>query len=136
MAPLNVVAFAIVLGVSNAAIAKATPAQAGLLHELHDCRRAIASHTAGYVSPCAMREAGLLVGASRSDLLDSLGQPSFCVTTTNQIVPWSSLTCRSDFSFGYTFYLLGKDWIGGGPELWIQFDSAGAASSVRWVRTQ
>ena len=111
------------------------------IDELHECLRDVASHTPAsaqpaYVSPCRMRDVSILVGVSRSDLLGALGQPGFCTGPKNQIALWSDPMCRAPVGFGYSFYRLCEDCVGGGPELLIQFDSAGATSLLRWVATQ
>ena len=141
MVPLRVVTLLAGLAMSNAALAAVTPAQSALLHELHECLRDVASHKPAsaqpaYVSPCRMRDVSILVGVSRSDLLGALGQPGFCTGPKNQIALWSDPMCRAPVGFGYSFYRLCEDCVGGGPELLIQFDSAGATSLLRWVATQ
>jgi hypothetical protein len=62
-----------------------------------------------------MRDVSSLVGTSRADIINALGQPN---------------------GLGYSFYTLCEDCVGGGPELLIQFNSAGVVSSVRWMHTQ
>jgi hypothetical protein len=121
-----------------AAPAASAPAQLALMKKLHECLADVASHTPKieYVSPCAMQDVTILVGVSRSDLLGSLGPPTFCYGATHQIALWSDPVCRAALELGYSFYRLCRNCIGGGPELVVQLDSAGAVGSLRWVHTQ
>ena len=115
MVPLTVLGLSVVLAIPNAVFA-VTPAQSALLRALQQCLRDVASHTGlTYASPCAMRDVSTLVGTSRADIINALGEPN---------------------GLGYSFYSLCEDCIGGGPELLIQFNSAGVVNSLRWMHTQ
>ena len=70
-------------------------------------------------------EVSTLAGLTRDEVLASLGDPDLCGSA-------SEAACRAEDPWGYFFYYLPDGWQGGGPELWLEFDSAGVLVLARW----
>ena len=124
------------LGFAHGAAAKVGAARVGLLHELRACRREMESHKLYYESPCAKMDVSGLVGASRAQIFRALGLPSYCIMAKDPYADWSDAACCTATGVGYLFYMMGKDVIGGGPQLELQFDAARMVRSAKWIWTQ
>ena len=66
-----------------------------------------------------------LLGVSRTEIANVLGNPSSCDQATTE-------TCNSQSQWQYLFFYLPPGWRGGGPELWLTFNSAGEVEKAEW----
>ena len=132
----DVVALSTVIFSAALAASNPSPGQLSLLQGFRVCLDEVAAHTKS-PSPCAMRDPTSLIGVSRTDLLNTLGQPTFCIPKPGAYLPWRFAECRgAQVDIGYSFYRLPENWVGGGPELMFFFDSNGAVQVARWMYSQ
>jgi len=107
------------------------PTRTELLEKLHRCRDELAKGppTGQFASPCTKLDLSPLNGISRSDLVSSLGQPTFCMGMTEGGFPRGP-DCPPQldpkWSFGGT----------GGPELACATDEQQRCELVRWLRSE
>ncbi|MBI5490253.1 MAG: hypothetical protein HY905_23155 [Deltaproteobacteria bacterium] len=81
----------------------------------------------------------VLVGMTRDGIRDALGEPSTCTDVVwfdaagrgHPVAP-----CSSHADWFYSFYHLPEGWVGGGPELLLQFDADGSCTAAAWHYTQ
>ncbi|MBI5501541.1 MAG: hypothetical protein HY907_14945 [Deltaproteobacteria bacterium] len=81
----------------------------------------------------------VLVGMTRDGIRDALGEPSTCTEVVwldgdgrgHPVAP-----CSSHADWFYSFYHLPEGWVGGGPELLLQFDAEGVCTAALWQYTQ
>ncbi len=95
-----------------------------VLSEFGSCVRSLPEKVeTTFISPCAQRDATLLVGISRATLASGLGHPDWCKPGPNaQLLPWSDRACAGSPIWGYSFYRVPA--VGGGPELQFTFDGS------------
>jgi len=67
----------------------------------------------------------VLLGVSRSVVADALGSPDNCEQLASE-------ECSSKSQWLFGFYYLPPGWRGGGPELWLDFNSAGEVEKAEW----
>jgi len=112
------------------------PRQRGtLLDELRQCReelRLVASTPVE--SACANRSVYPLNGLTRSEVAAALGDADWWVGTDGLITLDTQLY-RESRTWGYSFYRLPEDSLGGGPELTFEFDGH-ARAKVSWLWSQ
>ena len=80
-----------------------------------------------------------LVGMTRDGIRDALGEPATCTEIVwfdddgrgHPVAP-----CTSHADWFYSFYHLPEGWVGGGPELLLQFDADGSCTTALWQYTQ
>ena len=113
-----------------------SPEQSTLMRELHRCLGDISSDAMRRASTCVRKNADVLVGVLRTELVAGLGDPRFCITAHDEFLPWRSPDCRGRLGIGYSFYRLCRDCVGGGPELIFAFDSEDRVKSAHWTMTQ
>jgi hypothetical protein len=81
-----------------------------------------------------------LVGVSRKTLSDALGVPSVdcrqTPVTSPDLSPARIAPCRSENDLAYSFYALPRNWVGGGPELLLEFNARDECVRASWVSTQ
>ena len=106
-----------------------------LLHELQRCLKDLPAATKNPVhSECTGRDVSSLGTVSRDTLLAKLGQPTWGLAADTH----SYLDLRDCFrsnEWGYSFYRLPPQSLGGGPELVFQF-SADGTTTAKWLHTQ
>jgi hypothetical protein len=115
-----------------------TPVQETLLSELAACLRSLSARVKStLVSQCAEKDATPLIGIARATLANRLGRADWCEPgPTGQFLPWSDRVCARAPIWGYSFYRLPTDAIGGGPEVRLAFDETQRTASASWVHTQ
>lgn len=74
-----------------------------------------------------------LAGLVRARLRNALGEPSTCADASGQVLQMAP--CRAATDWFYSFYKLPENWVGGGPELLLQFDGE-RCTSAAWRYTQ
>jgi hypothetical protein len=105
------------------------------LRELAACRQALPSSTKKYVeTSCHGRDVSSLVGMWRKELDESLGKPSWC--NTKETIAIEAKSCIYSTELGYSFYVLPRNSLGGGPELVVALDGKDRVTSAKWVFTQ
>jgi hypothetical protein len=70
-------------------------------------------------------EVDAIKGVSRERLLSSWGTPDNCIQL-------SGAECAAQKSWVYYFFYLPAGWRGGGPELWLTFNTTGIVEDARW----
>jgi hypothetical protein len=114
-----------------------TARQETLLSEFRACLVALPKQvTTEVVSPCAERSAISLAGLPRVAFAAKLVRPDWCASQQNGLISWADQACAHSRVWGYSFYRLRADSIGGGPELEITFDAKQTSTAVAWVHTQ
>jgi len=81
----------------------------------------------------------VLVGMTRDAIRAALGAPSTCeedVSFDQEGRGHPVAPCEAHQDWFYSFYHLPETWVGGGPELLLQFDANDVCSSARWMHTQ
>jgi hypothetical protein len=80
-----------------------------------------------------------LAGATCAELRDALGTPHTCQGVgyhDAQGNPHPVAPCESSTDWFYSFYRLPDGWVGGGPELLLQFDDQCVCVRALWRHTQ
>ena len=117
-----------------------TQPRAELFAELRALLDHVAAAPPGEVVDVRALDISLLPGATRSELLEALGQPDYCIEkevlgeggNTRPIVP-----CRpGNDDLVYSFYRLPANSLGGGPELHLTFGDGGKCNASHWIHTQ
>lgn len=126
-AALSVVAAALV------ACRAAPPTRAELLEKLHQCRDELSKgrSTGSFVSPCTTLDLSPLDGILRSELVATLGQPTFCMGMTEGGFPRGP-DCPPQFDPKWSFYQGGT----AGPELACATDERQHCELVRWLHSE
>jgi hypothetical protein len=80
---------------------------------------------------------GALVGVTRTRFLEALGHPA-CGRWASEpgTQHYERLPCEEARELEYSFYYLPDNYVGGGPELIVEFDERGVCNSARWMRSQ
>jgi len=79
-----------------------------------------------FTAPCP--DVSALPGLNREQIKAGLGTPHLCGPD------WAPFAHEGDWY--YSFYKLPKTWVGGGPELVLQFGRDDICTSAKWVGTQ
>jgi hypothetical protein len=91
------------------------------------------------VSAGTLLRVDALVGMTRDAIRAALGEPSTCeedVAFDSQGNGFPVAPCRTHQDWFYSFYHLPEGWVGGGPELLLQFAANDVCASARWLHTQ
>ncbi len=81
----------------------------------------------------------VLVGMTRDAIRAALGAPGGCeedVSFDAEGRGHPVAPCEAHEDWYYSFYHLPETWVGGGPELLLQFDANGVCTSAGWRHTQ
>jgi hypothetical protein len=106
-----------------------------LLKELRQCLDALPKRVHAPVnSPCAERRVSILEGVSRRDVLNALGDPTWC-HGPDGLIALDRAECPRSQVWGYSYYRLPNRSCGGGPELTFEF-ARDSAAKAGWVWTQ
>jgi hypothetical protein len=82
------------------------------------------------------QNASALVGLSRAEIRDHLGEPHVC--DYPKLAPNEMMVapCEHNGEWFYSFYKLPDNMLGGGPELLLHFGNDDLCTSAKWVFTQ
>jgi hypothetical protein len=120
-----------VMAIALLACRAAPPTRTELLEKLHQCRDELAKGQSGlFVSPCTKLDLSPLNGISRSELVATLGRPTFCMGMTEGGFPRGA-DCPPQFDPKWSFSQSGT----GGPELACATDEQQHCELVRWLRS-
>ena len=132
--PSRAVVATVALLVPLAGAAAPSSDQLKLMREFHRCLEERSSDPTQPTSTCTIKNADVLVGVSRAELLSGLGDPSFCIGARNEFLAWRRPECDGRLGIGYEFDRPScRTCVGGGLELIFAFDSADRVKSTRWV---
>ena len=124
-------------GVASPSDAMRTPtrAQLVLMLELRACRNVdhAGAVPADVVSSCPKKKVRTLVGVSRDDLFNSVGEPTACRRADGSSESWSEDRCHGAANVVYAFYPPCKAGRGAPVILDILFSSANVVTRSRWV---
>jgi hypothetical protein len=102
-----------------------------LISQLRRCLEELpAAGDAGVTSPCGGKDVRILSGIQVDVLVKELGEPTWCAAADGLN------KCKSSKRWGWSFYRLPKNSVGGGPELVCELDETKKCFAMRWVVTE
>jgi hypothetical protein len=102
-----------------------------LISQLRRCFEELsAAVDAPVTSPCGGKDVSILSGIQVDVLVRELGEPIWCSAAGGLN------KCKSSKRWGWSFYRLPKNSVGGGPELVCELDETKKCFAMRWVVTE